>query len=477
MTEEQSQKPRNKNLFGFAGLGLAVVVGLTGSFWVGSASSALSLTNNQVESFASSTTWSTGVARAPGTPVIPLRLTTCSVGNAEEDEALGSFSGVVMDPATGEVVWGRNQTASVTPASVLKIVTGAATLATLGPDHQLTTEVKTSDDQNTVVLVGGGDPTLSRLPPGSATVYAGAPTLQELAQQTIAALQQQSGDDDVVITRVVVDASLWDVTDSYDSTWSRDARNNGFISSVTALQVDGDRQDPTDALSRRGTDPVQRAGEAFVQALRDAGNAGRFVSVTKGTASENATVIASVSSRPVSELVGYMLKESDNTLAEALARHVSLASGFSGGAETIEEALVSPLASMGLDSSTVLARDGSGLSAENSVTPLTIATLLSELSLVPGNLTSLRAGLPVSGVDGSLETRFSGQNELAKGRVFAKTGSISGVRSLAGYIQAADDYELVFAFFSEGDVGDNTRTALETLVVQVYSCGANLADF
>jgi D-alanyl-D-alanine carboxypeptidase/D-alanyl-D-alanine-endopeptidase (penicillin-binding protein 4) len=61
--------------------------------------------------------------------------------------------------------------------------------------------------------------------------------------------------------------------------------------------------------------------------------------------------------------------------------------------------------------------------------------------------------------------------------VFAKTGSITGTRSLAGYIEAEDATDLAFAFFALGEVGDDTRTAIETLVTAVYSCGSNLADF
>ena len=83
----------------------------------------------------------------------------------------------------------------------------------------------------------------------------------------------------------------------------------------------------------------------------------------------------------------------------------------------------------------------------------------------------------MAGVDGSLDNRFFGDNAIAQSEVRAKTGSINGVRSLAGFITGADGADLVFAFFATGDVTDESRTALETLTTAVYSCGSNLADF
>jgi serine-type D-Ala-D-Ala carboxypeptidase/endopeptidase (penicillin-binding protein 4) len=477
VSDLKASKSRVKRVAGFAGVALSVVLGLVLSFGVGATGNSF-FSGDPVQQTAVDSEWSPANRVAPAIPVIPLRLATCSVADGLADPALQEFSGVVLDPSSGEVLFSRNATTPVTPASVLKILTGMAALTTLGPDHRFSTYVKTTDDPNTVVLVGGGDATLSRLPVGSASVYAGAPTLQELAELTIQALREQTEEgEDVSITSVVVDASLWDVSDALDSTWSSDARNNGFISSVTALQVDGDRQDPTLALSRRGTDPVQRAGDAFVQALRQAGNKGRFVSVTTGTASPTATVLASVSSQPVSELVAYTLKESDNTLAEMLARHVSLATGLPGTAHSLNQALVGALPGVGFEPGEVFVQDGSGLSAKNSVTPQMIVTLLGEVARSPGSFGVLRAGLPIAGVDGSLATRFGGENRIVHGRVFAKTGSISGVRSLAGFITSVDNTELVFAFFSEGEVGDDARAAVENLVTAVYSCGSNLADF
>jgi D-alanyl-D-alanine carboxypeptidase/D-alanyl-D-alanine-endopeptidase (penicillin-binding protein 4) len=414
----------------------------------------------------------------PAIVPVALRLPTCSVVDSAGDPGLGTFSGAVLDPITNEVIFSRDSDGLVAPASVMKLVTAAAALSVLGPERRFGTTVVATDDPEKVVLVGGGDSTLSQLPEGQESVYVGAAKLQELAEKTVAAVAAGLAEGEkVVITEVIVDASLWPESDEWDESWSRDASRNGFISRVSALQVDGDRQNPGVELSPRTDRPAQRAGEAFVAALRAAGNAGRFVRVSSGQAAPASTVLASVDSPPVSELVRYMVKESDNTLAEMLARHVSLESGQLGTTASLSDSIPAAVAGLGLPIEEITVRDGSGLSNLNRVTPRYVALLLAEVLRSQGPLESLRTSLPIAGVDGSLDNRFLGANASLHEQVLAKTGSISGVRSLAGYILSADQTELVFAFFSVGEVGDTTRDFLENLVRAVHACGGNLGDF
>jgi D-alanyl-D-alanine carboxypeptidase/D-alanyl-D-alanine-endopeptidase (penicillin-binding protein 4) len=256
-----------------------------------------------------------------------------------------------------------------------------------------------------------------------------------------------------------------------------DERANGFISQVTPLQIDGDRQNPAAPLSRRGNDAMDRAAKAFVDALRQAGNTARFVTVTAGTAEPGARVLGSVQSQPVSELTAYMLKESDNTLAEMLARHVSLAVGLGGGSDTLQQALASTLAAKGFELDQITVQDGSGLSKLNQVQPRYITDILTEVYRSPPPLGLVKEGLAVAGTDGSLKDRFRADNAVTHGQVVAKTGSIEGVRSLAGFVTAEDGTELAFSFFALGEVDDATKDAIETVVTGVYTCGDNLANF
>lgn len=463
-------------LIALAGL-LVTALGAGGSFALGAALPEGALEEGSLAPESEAQVIDVGRA-VPVTLPVPLRIRTCSVADAALNEELGEFSGVVVDPFTGDVLFARGSEDLVPPASVMKIVTGAAALTVLGPETRFATTVVATDDPARVVLVGGGDSTLSRLARGNPSVYAGAATLQDLAEKTIAAAQAGLPEGEkVTITEVVVDASFWPTDDALDASWSRDAPSNGFVSRVTALQVDGDRDNPQVELSRRGSDPVRRAGDEFVKALRAAGNAGRYVKVTTGDAPVEGAVLASVESPPVSELVRYMMKESDNTLAEMLARHVSLAQGAGGTAASLATVIPSVIAGLGLPTEGLIVQDGSGLSPLNQVSPSYIAMLLSEVARGDGPLAVLRDSLPVAGVDGSLEDRFAGENAIAHERVQAKTGSITGVRSLAGFVTGEDDEPLAFAFFSQGSVGDETRVAIESLVTAVYGCGSNLADF
>jgi D-alanyl-D-alanine carboxypeptidase/D-alanyl-D-alanine-endopeptidase (penicillin-binding protein 4) len=406
-----------------------------------------------------------------------LRLPTCSLDAFARDPALASFSGTVYDPLGGTILFDRSRDVAVAPASVMKIITAAAALTVLGPEATLQTLVRATDNPNTVALVAGGDPTL-RAVEGSNTVYVGAPSMSELARQTIGALSENLAEGEKLeITALVVDQSLWDAKDSWDPSWAERARSQGFVSRVVPLQVDGDRRNPATAESPRGNDPARTAADAFVRALREAGNTSGGVSVTFGDSEPTAPVLATVTSRPISELVGYMLKESDNTLAEVIARHVSLAEGFGGASDTLGAAMESALSLYGVSPEGLVIQDGSGLSPLNRVTPSYIAELLVEVYQSQGDLGGLVDALPIAGVDGSLEDRFVGANAIAQGLVFAKTGSIQGTRSLAGIVDASDGASLAFAFFASGEVGDDTRRALDALATAVVGCGSNLADF
>ena len=468
-----------RSLFVMSGLATASLVLVGGAFGAGFALAGGPGLIAQAQEVAETTTSAEEIGRAlPLASPSPLRVRTCSVGALVNDERLGSLSAVVLEPESGDVLFSRMGETSVAPASVAKIVTAAVALTALGPERTFSTTVVQSSEPGTIVLVAGGDPTLSLTPEGSESVYQGAPKMSNLASQVLASLSEGLPQGERVrIDTVVIDSSLFGQEDTWNSTWSSDARAKGYISQVTALQVDGDRRDPAVTLGRRSDDASSRAARAFVDALRAAGNAARYVEVIEGKADEGAQVLGQVQSRPVSELVTYMLKESDNTLAEYLARHSALAMGKDPLFDAVDPAFEGVLAAAGLPSDHVTLVDGSGLSASNQVTPLFIAQLLREIYADAGSVGQIRDGLPIAGVDGSLDDRFVDENAVLVGRVMAKTGSISGVRSLAGFVTADDGADLVFAVFATGDVDDSARPAIESLVAGFSACGENLADF
>jgi D-alanyl-D-alanine carboxypeptidase/D-alanyl-D-alanine-endopeptidase (penicillin-binding protein 4) len=359
------------------------------------------------------------------------------------------------------------------------VLTASAAIAELGADYQITTTVTDGSTPGKIVLIGHGDPTLSAMPPGTESVYTGAPKLSSLAASVISAYS--SAHPGQPITQVILDASYWNPSDKWDASWKRTEQTIGYHSEVTALQVDGDRADPTKQTSPRGTDPISRAGSLFLEALRDADTGGVVdpsVSVTTGTAAGGA-VLGEVKSQPLRVLIKQMLLNSDNTLAEMLARITSKESDLDGSALSLQQAI--PGALWPEDPTTaarVIIKDGSGLSANNGVPAEVMANFMRRVAAGTDNLDIVRDALPVAGKSGTLAGRFTGDNAVARGHVTAKTGWIDSAYTLSGFLDAADGTRLTFAFYALGDgIQDGAKAALDTLVTGVYKCGDSLANY
>jgi D-alanyl-D-alanine carboxypeptidase/D-alanyl-D-alanine-endopeptidase (penicillin-binding protein 4) len=406
------------------------------------------------------------------------RLRTCSVAGPAADGRLMSFEGYVVRADTGEVLLDRNGSTPARTASVLKVFTAAAAVARLGPDFQILTSVYEGSTPGTIVLVGRGDATLSALPVGQESFYPGAPKLQTLAETAVAEYAKRYPG--TPISHVVLDASYWSSADKWDDSWKRSEQTIGYHSEVTALQVDGDRADPRASTSPRSTDPIARAGAAFLDALRAADPSGDVVDpavdTSVGTA-VNSTTLAEVKSQPLRELIKQMLLVSDNTLAEMLARIVSKQSGMNGSASSLQQAIPSALVDFGVSATGLTIRDGSGLSHLNAVPASTMTEFMRTVRDGANGLDVVRDGLPVAGQSGTLANRFTGDNAVARGQVWAKTGWIDTAYTLAGYLNAADGTPLAFTFYAIGDgIGSDARAALDTLTTAVFACGDNLSN-
>jgi D-alanyl-D-alanine carboxypeptidase/D-alanyl-D-alanine-endopeptidase (penicillin-binding protein 4) len=172
-----------------------------------------------------------------------------------------------------------------------------------------------------------------------------------------------------------------------------------------------------------------------------------------------------------------MLLTSDNTLAEMLARVVSVKSGFGGSAASLQQAIPAALKGYGVPVDALTIKDGSGLSEASAVPPEYVAKLMVKILAGGQNLSIVYNALPVSGKSGSLASRFTGTNAVARGAVIAKTGWIDTAYTLGGVIKAADGTPLTFAFYAIGNgIKDNAKAAIDTLATSVYSCGDNLAN-
>lgn len=406
---------------------------------------------------------------APAAAPAASRIRTCSVADRAADPRLANLQAQVMNAATGEVLYDRGGTTPSRTASVMKVLTSAAALSTLGPDHRATTTVVKGAEPGSVVLVGGGDVTLSRTPSGTETVYPGAPHLDDLAAQVRAAWAADASNPP--LTKLVLDASYFGGPEWHDS-WSTIERELGYMSHITALMVDGDRDDPTANTSVRSTDPVGRAGEAFASEL------GGIAVIERGTAPAGAVQLGQVASPTVAQLVDKALVVSDNTVAEMLARLVAIRTGAGNSFDAINAGVLQGLAAYGLDTAGVQVVDGSGLSDFNAVPPSYLTRLFVKVNAREGHLGVLMDGLPVSGRRGSLSysDRFAGDNAVADGAVSAKTGWIETGYTLSGVVRAQDGATLTFAIYALGDVTDEAKQAIDTLTTGFYLCGDNLGN-
>jgi D-alanyl-D-alanine carboxypeptidase/D-alanyl-D-alanine-endopeptidase (penicillin-binding protein 4) len=377
------------------------------------------------------------------------------------DPALGpSVAAQVYDAATGAVLVDRRSAALVAPASTSKLLTAAAVLTVHKPTDRFTTTVVAGPDPQTVVLVGGGDPTLSGAAVGAAVEYPGAARISDLAATVKAARTGRP------VTRVLVDGSLFSGAATAPG-WAADDAPSSYASPITALLVDAGRDAPGATL--RSAAPELAAGRALAAALGGA-------RVGRGSAPAGATVLAAVGSAPVARLVEQMIDDSDNVLAEVLARQVAISlqrpATFAGAAAAITATLAGQGIAVGAGM-----KDGSGLSVLDRVPARVLGqVLLAAVSSRHPELRPVVAGLSVAGWDGTLveQGRFSGAAARVDGAVRAKTGSLTGVSSLTGLVGDADGRQLVFSFVADrvpsADPGPS-RTALDQLAVALAGCG------
>jgi D-alanyl-D-alanine carboxypeptidase/D-alanyl-D-alanine-endopeptidase (penicillin-binding protein 4) len=405
---------------------------------------------------------------------------------------LGSHVGVIVtDLATGHVLFARGATVPATPASSAKLATAVAALSVLGPSARFTTRVVAGPARGSIVLVGGGDPTLA-VTPYPAGEYPQPATLAALASQAAHWLLARGEHtvrlryDDSLFTGPVT-APGW--TPSYIST--------GNVTPITALSVDQgrltksgqpeNRDDPVNYRSRSFT-PDAGAAAAFARLLR-----GQGIKVLPGTGAvparagtgrngvvpDGAVTIASARSPDVASIVGWMLRESNNVIAEYLARQVALHTGrpasFSGAAA----AVIAADARLGIHGGIHLV-DGSGLSPLDLITPQALARLVGLAG--DSRQAALRAavtGLPVAGFSGTLapgQSVFGGFGPAALGAVQAKTGNLNTVLSLAGIVSDASGRPLAFAIMADqvprGELGP-AAGVIDRMATALAGCGCH----
>ncbi|BDH55519.1 D-alanyl-D-alanine carboxypeptidase/D-alanyl-D-alanine-endopeptidase [Tsukamurella sp. PLM1] len=399
--------------------------------------------------------YSPAIAAVSGTVAPSSAGVNAQIAAALRNPDLGDLTGVIADAGTGTVLWQRDAQRPRTPASTTKVLTAAAALLTLPADKRLSTTVVAGSRPGEVVLVGAGDPTLRS---GTSSIFTDAPAIADLAAQL-----KRAG---TPVDRILVDVSLFTGTD-FARGWERADIAGGDITPIQSLIVDSGRVRPAEDYSPRVPDPALAAGQDLAAALGVPATA-----VAAGTAPQGAAQLAAVRSAPLSTRLHDALVHSDNVLAETIGREVAIATGrpasFDGAVRAVEAAL----RDAGFDLTGVELSDSSGLSNLNRIPAAVLDGIVTAAAgSAKPQLRPLLDLLPVAAATGTLADRYVTANRLGAGYVRAKTGSLSGVSTLAGYVTGRDGAVLTFTLMSSGTPVDVARPAMDAVTAALRGCG------
>jgi D-alanyl-D-alanine carboxypeptidase/D-alanyl-D-alanine-endopeptidase (penicillin-binding protein 4) len=325
-----------------------------------------------------------------------------------------STSGAIaVDLATGGVVFARNPATSLAPASNEKLPVTFAALRALGAAYRFPTEVLGrgqlvgSTWEGDLYLKGYGDPSLTSS--GLARLAA------VLKRQGIARV---SG-------RVIGDESWFDARRTAPG-WKAAFYMNE-CSPLSALVVDRGVYDKHIAIQ-----PALAAAGRFRQVLRTHGiTTGR---VTVGRAPDVAVSLARIVSAPLSQIVTYMDRNSDNFTAEMLLKQLGAVRGAGGTTAAGAVVALATLRDAGIPLAGVRIVDGSGLSLDDRLTVGALAAVLLAVWNDPSMRPVVWGALPVAGVSGTLRNRL--EAAPARGVVRAKTGTTDEASALSGYVRS-----------------------------------------
>lgn len=360
--------------------------------------------------------------------------------------ALQTMTPLINDSSCLEVqlgtrtIFAKGETTPVTPASNEKLITAAVALDVLGPDYTFTTKVLGTVVDGVVTgdlyLLGGGDPLLSTAP-YPPTVTPDPPT--DVTPLEVIAFQMATAGITRVNGNVVGDESRYD-TERFVPTWSAAIQNHEAGPLGALLVNDATRQLGSD---KRYTDPAVGGATDLIALLKGAGITVGGRAAT-GVTPPGTPEVTSVTSVPLSKIVGEMLTTSDDNTAEMLMKEMGYrVNGAPGTRQGGIDAIKGTLVTWGIDTAPLNVIDGSGLDSGNTVTCDLLLKVLQHTTLD----SPVAAGLPIAGQTGTLQTLFVGS--AVEGRLHAKTGTLSNAKALSGFVTTTAG-PLVFSMLLAG---------------------------
>ena len=316
---------------------------------------------------------------------------------------------MVYDLTADTLVYARDERQTLRPASTMKLITAITALDRLGADYEYKTKIASVETASarSLYVVGGMDPMI-----GEADLKMLADSLKALGIDTIRG-------------NIYADRSMKD-SDLYGEGWCWDD-DNPMLSPLVYKRKDDMMQAFRRAIASAGIYLDGRVGERTCP--KD-------------------TVTLITLSRPLTDVLKPMLKLSNNLYAESVYYQIGLTKGRPATAKKAREVEEAMLKKVGKGENIHRFADGSGLSLYNYVSADILVAFLRYAYKNDQICESLYELLPVAGVDGTLKDRMKGTE--AEGNVHAKTGTLSGISSLAGYCTAPNGNTLAFAIINQG---------------------------
>lgn len=319
--------------------------------------------------------------------------------------ALSNPSVSLIDVSTGKVVFESNANSQRKPASLMKLLSAAATLRYLDSSTVFATSVSLGPTPNSLVIDGEYDPWISMN--SKEALKMRRTSFYALASRGLSAVTKKS-------TEPVKKLQVY-----YNDLFSKDVTN-------------------------------------FKAYYKKRGVSVTMIDVSEANAKSLATEQIVYSTSPtVKEIMNWFLVWSDNIVAERMARLAAKAAGNDFNGKGVAKTFDKVLTELGINPSKIVIKDASGLSKENKLTANILTQLLYKIHSDP-LFSQLIDGLPVSGETGTLSKRYIESAPQAVGLVKAKTGTLSGTVSLAGYVQSGDRE---YAFTIIADKIKRTRSA------------------
>ena len=330
----------------------------------------------------------------------------------------------LIDVSTGKVVFESNANSQRKPASLMKLLSASATLRYLDPSKVFATSVALGPTPDSIVIDGEYDPWISMN--SKEALKMGRTSFYALASRGLSAVTKKS-EEPVKKLQVY-----------YNDLFSKDVAN-------------------------------------FKSYYKKRGVSATMIYVSEAKAKSLATEQIVYSTSPtVKEIMNWFLVWSDNIVSERMARLAAKAAGNDFNEKGVAKTFDKVLTELGINPSRIIIKDASGLSKENKLTANILSQLLYKIHSDPV-YSQLIGGLPVSGKTGTLSKRYIESAPQAVGLVKAKTGTLSGTVSLAGYVQSGDrEYAFTIIADQIGRTNAASERARKTLDIYLGKIAAPL---